>query len=292
MKTSAALLSAFALLLPVLLSSQDVFVTGGVEYRNVTNLRDLEDFYSFDHGGRSHVIPKHRIRLITGPDGKTVYEVQNLRAVREGADPRNLNYNFLLNDKQVARGSWVSVGHFQITSGRPPDGVYREFYDSGELWRTLQFESGALNGACKVFFRSGRVEREGTFRNGREVGKSRMYYPDGAVRGWSDYENGLRNGSTELYHPGERIKAKLVFKDGMPVGEQVMFYENGSPESKINYDQNGVKNGSVQFFFESGKLKQEGKFVNGNLHGTVTTFFESGRVKQRREFQDGRIIKQ
>ncbi|MBN1864492.1 MAG: toxin-antitoxin system YwqK family antitoxin [Victivallales bacterium] len=289
--TSAAVLSAY-FMLATPAGAQNVSLVGGVEYKNVSNLRDLDDFYSFDHGGNSHILPKHRIKQITAPDGKVIYEFQDLRAVREGGDPRSLNYVFLRNDRQVAKGSWINMGHFRITSGRPPDGIYREFYDSGELWRTFQFESGVLNGICKVFFRSGRVEREGTFRNGREVGRSKMYYPDGSLRGWSDYENGLRNGPTELYHSGELIKAKLFFKDGMPVGEQVMYYENGNLESKITYDKNGVKSGPVQFFYESGKLKQEGTFVNGNLHGTVTTFFESGRVKQRREFVDGRVVRQ
>ena len=289
MKAPLAALAALVLLLPAL-CAQSVTLVSGEEFRNVSGLRDMEDFYSFEHGGRVHAYPKHRIKLIQDDSGKTIYELQDLRAVREGGDLRSPDYIFLRNDRQVARGTWVSMGNFQVTSGRPPDGIYREFYDSGELWRTFQFSGGSLNGQSKAFFRSGRIEREGNFRNGMEVGRSKLFYPDGSIRGWSEYDNGLRNGPTELYYAGEKIKAKLMFKDGLPVGEQLMYFENGNLESKISYDQSGVKNGPVEFFYESGKLKQQGTFVNGNLHGTVTTFFESGRVKLRKEFSHGRVI--
>lgn len=272
-------------------NAQDVFHTNGDEYKNVQNLKDLGDFFSFDHDGQSYTFPKHRIKRISD-NGRNIYELQNLKAVKEGEDLRSRKYIFLRNGREIAKGEWVNAGQFQITDGNPRDGIFKEYYDSGEVKRTFNFKLGSLNGICKVFYRSGKVEREGFFKNGREIGKSKLFYADGKLKGWSEYQNGLKNGPTELYYPNRRVKAKLRFKNGMPIGEQMMFYSNGNPESKIRYDEDGIKNGPFEFYYESGRLKQRGAFIDGMLHGTVTTFYESGRIKQRKIFENGRVIQQ
>lgn len=281
----------FLLVLTIAVNAQDVYHTNGNEYKNVQNLKDLGDFYSFDHGGQSYTFPKHRIKRIS-QNGENIYELQDLKAVKEGEDLRSRKYIFLRNGQEIAKGEWVNAGQFMVTEGNPRDGDYKEYYDSGEVRRTFKFQFGSLNGICKVFYRSGKVEREGFLKNGREIGKSKLFYADGKLKGWSKYQNGLKNGPTELYYPNRSIKAKLSFKNGMPIGEQMMFYENGKPESKICYDEDGIKNGPFEFYYESGRLKQQGVFVNGMLHGNVTTFYESGKIKQRKVFENGRLIQQ
>jgi len=274
------------------IKAQDIYHINGTTYKNVNNLKDLGNFFSFDHNGESYSFPKHRIKRIRSREGGNLYELENLRAEKEGEDPKSPNYIFLRNNKEIAKGKWLAAGQFLITDGNPRNGVFKEYYDSGEVMRTFSFNDGSLNGVSKVFYRSGRMEREGYFKNGREIGKSKLFYNDGKIKGWSIYQNGLKNGPTELYYPNRRIKAKLNFQNGLPIGEQLMFYENGKPESKIRYDDDGIKNGPVSFYYESGRLKQQGIFVNGVLHGTVTSYYESGRVKQRKQFANGRVIQQ
>lgn len=287
----------YTFILSVLLSasavfSQDVYHTNGTVYKNVNNLKDLDNFFSFDHGGESYSFPKHRIQRVIDREGRNMYELENLKAVKEGEDPKSPNYIFLRNDKEIAKGKWLAAGQFLITEGNPNNGLFKEYYDSGEVLRTFAFQGGALNGVCKVYYRSGKIEREGFFKNGREIGRSKLFYPEGELKGWSEYQNGLKTGPTKLYYPNRRVKAELNFKNGLPIGEQLMFYDNGKLESKICYDEDGIKNGPVEFFYESGRLKQQGVFVNGVLHGTVTTYYESGRVKQRKVFANGRVIQQ
>ena len=275
-----------------LLCAQDVYHINGKVYSNVSNLKNLDGFFSFDYEGKSYSFPEYKIKRIRGRDGRNIYERAILEAVKEREDPRSPNYIFLKNNLEIARGKWLTAGQFLITEGDPGSGIYREYFDSGELRRTFSFQDGSLNGVCKVFYRSGKEERKGHFKNGREIGRSELFYPDGKLKGWSEYQDGLKNGPTKLYYPNQQIKAELNFKDGIPVGEQIMFYENGNVESKSCYDENGIKNGPVTFYYESGKLKEQGIFVNGVLHGTVTTYYESGRVKKRKEFVNGRVIQQ
>ncbi len=271
-------------------AQHDVYRTDGTEYKNVFNLQDADSFFLFDKDGKNYSIPKHRIRKIQNSDGKIVFEQQKLIA-RIVADEEGNKYIFLKNGAEAGRGWWLDAGKFLVTEGKIHDGIYKEFYDSGEEKRTFSFVSGSLNGICKVFYRSGKVEREGFFKNGKEEGESKLFYPKGALKGISYYKNGVKNGPTKLYYKSEKIRAEMRFKDGRPDGEQLMLYENGKPESKVVYS-DGIKNGAVNFYYESGKTKLQGKYVDGFLDGTVTTYYESGRVKKRKIFNNGRILQQ
>jgi antitoxin component YwqK of YwqJK toxin-antitoxin module len=284
-------LTSFLILLfctvTTLYAGHNVYRTDGTVYRNVENLQDADDFYLFDKDGENFSLPKHRIKKIVDQRGRVVYEQENLKVTLA---PDNTNeYIFMRNDTEVGRGKWLDAGKFLITDGNIPDGIYKEFHDSGELKRTFSIRDGSLNGKCEVFFRSGKVERSGMFKNGNEEGKSTLYYPTGELKGFSYYRNGEKSGPTKLYYESGKIKAALNFQDGRPDGEQVMFYDNGKPASKVIYS-DGEKEGPVTFYYESGKIKMQGKYINDALDGVVTTYYESGRVKKRETFNNGRIL--
>ena len=281
---SISLLICFAFILQ---AGQQVIRTDGRVYKDVENLQDSGEFIFFDMDTKSYSIPKHLIQKIVDGDGKIIYEKQDLK-VKVALDDSNI-YNFLKNGVSVGRGKWLDAGRFEVIEGNIPDGVYKLFYDSGELKRTFSVKNGSLNGTCKVFYRSGKVEREGVYKDGTENGKSLLYYPTGKLKGFSYYQNGIKTGSTKLFYESGKVKAALNFKNGRPYGEQIMYYENGKPNSRVFYDDNG-KNGSVTFYYESGKVKLQGKYVNDQLDGVVTTYYESGRVKKRETFRNGRIL--
>ena len=289
-------MQVIALLLSIIccnsIFANDVYHTNGVTYKGVSHFKDLGEYFSFDHEGQSYSFPKHRIQRVDDNNGRNIYNLESLQAIKEGENPRSPNYIFLKNKKEVAKGKWLNAGQFLVTKGNTRNGTFKEYYDSGEIRRTFKFNGGSLNGVSEVFYRSGKVERKGVFKSGQEIGKSQLFYPNGRLKGWSIYQRGKKNGPTELYYSNRRVKAKLNFKSGRPVGSQMMFYDNGKPESKINYDDDGIKNGPVSFYYESGKLKQQGVFVNGMLHGTVTTYYESGNIKKRKVFVNGRVIQQ
>jgi antitoxin component YwqK of YwqJK toxin-antitoxin module len=271
----------------VLYSQHKVELTNGNEYSEVNNLKDAEDFYLFDKDGKSYSVSKHRIQRITDMKGNVIYEKQEL--IAQIAPDETSEYIFYKNEEEVGKGEWLDAGRFEVTEGDIPDGLYKEFHDTGEVKRTFSFVGGTLNGVCRVYYRSGKVEREGFFKNGVEEGESKLFYPNGNLKGISYFQKGFKNGPTKLYYESNKVKALMRFKNGKPDGEQVMLYENGKPESKVIYDE-GIKNGIVEFFYESGKLKLQGKYVNGFLDGTVTTYYESGRVKNRKIYRNGRIL--
>ena len=268
--------------------SDEVHLVSGKVFKDISNLQDLGDFYSFDTSDNSYTFPKNKISKILDSNNFEIYSFKRREALREGGDP-TAPYIFKINGEVVAKGKWLNAGEFIILSGQINDGVYSEYFDTGDLRQTFMFKHGQLNGNCKTYFSSSTVEREGLFKDGKAEGPSKMYYPDGKLKGVSEFKNGKREGVTTLYYHNGAIKAKLNFKDGKAFGKQVMFYENGNPESLAEYDNTGKKNGKVIFYYESGKIKKEAEFVDDELDGIVTTYYESGRVKKRKKFSHGRV---
>ena len=268
---------------------QEVFRTDGTVYKNVSNIKILDDFILFDQDGDSFSFNKRRIDKVIDANGRVIFEHVDLIANLETDKDNNPIYLFHRNGKELGCGKWIDAGEFELIRGSVTDGVYKLYHDTGELKRTFSFKNGNLNGPCEVFFRSGQVDRKGVFKNGLEEGISKLYYSNGKLKGTSVYKHGKKNGPTKLYYVSGAVRSQLNFKDSKPDGKQIMFYENGKPESIVIY-KNGVPNGEVKFFYENGKLKMNGVFVNGVLDGIVTTYYESGRVKKRKRFRNGRVL--
>ena len=271
--------------------SDEVHLVNGTVLTDITNLQDLGNFYSFDTKDNSYTFPKNKISKILDSNKTEIYSLKKLTAAKEGGDP-TAPFIFKINGEFLAKGKWLNAGEFTILLGQVPDGVYSEYYDTGDLRQIFTFKDGQLNGNCKTYFTSTTVEREGLFKNSKAEGPSKMYFPDGKLKGISEFKNGKREGITTLYYNNGAIKAKLNFKNGKPFGKQIMFYENGKPESLAEYDTTGKKNGKVIFYYENGKIKKEAVFVDDELDGIVTTYYESGRIKKRKKFSHGRVIEE
>lgn len=283
------LIVVYVLTLSFGVRAQEVRRTDGTVYKNVSNVKILDNFILFDQNGDSFSFNKQRVDKVLDANGRVLFEHVDLVAHLEMDDDNNPIYVFLRNGKELGRGKWLDAGEFELFQGSVTDGVYKLYHDTGELKRTFSFKNGTLNGPCAVFFRSGQVDRKGVFKNGLEEGTSKLFYSDGKLKGTSLYVHGKKNGPTKLYYDSGALRSDLNFKNSKPDGKQTMYYENCKPESVVIY-KNGVPNGEVRFFYENGKLKMKGHFVNGALDGVVTTYYESGRVKKRKRFTNGRVL--
>lgn len=270
-------------------SGMNVHMKDGRTFNSVSDLQDVGNMFFFRHNNRNQSIDKNRINKIVDNNGKIVFEHVEQLARRTLNDKREEVFVFYTNNKEVAKGNWNRNGFFEMNAYGIPDGVYKQYYDSGAIAREFSVKNRQLNGDCRVFYESGIVQREGTFVNGKENGISKLYYENGILKGESIFLNGLKNGETKLYYNSGTLKAIMNFKNGEAHGEQKTFYEGGQLETIVNID-NGKRSGPVKSYYESGKPKMEGVFRRGELHGTVTVYYESGRVKKKMNFVDGRII--
>lgn len=99
--------------------------------------------------------------------------------------------------KEVAREVYESEFTLTRMEGTIPDGIVKEYYDTGKI-RLMQ-----------------------NYRHGKLDGMSREYYENGKIREERNYQNGDREGVTREYDNTGRLKSEAFYKDGLPWGPVV-----------------------------------------------------------------------
>lgn len=131
-------------------------------------------------------------------------------------------------------------------------GVYRAYYDGGELRAECFYDRGVLHGPFKKYYRSGVLESEAT------------------------YAHGAKNGPETLYYPGGGPQLSAYYNAGDLDCPVIEFYESGAVRSVQSYRDNRL-DGVSKEYFESGRLKSEMLFGRGKNLVTIE-YDESGAV--------------
>ena len=84
-----------------------------------------------------------------------------------------------------------------------------------------------INGIVKQYYETGKIWREMTIKNGRENGVEREYYENGNLHVVANVKDGQTNGISKLYNEDGKLYMELNLSDGEVVDAKV-------------YDDNGV----------------------------------------------------
>lgn len=189
-------------------------------------------------------------------------------------------------------------------------GIWREYYPSGQIRKEMFYLDGYLDGAYKEYseegnvllliqysrgnivkpeevqdmdvdFRNevdrlGRLVYSGAFRNDIPIGIHRRYDSTGNVNQSFIYsDEGILTGEGILTNEGKRE------------GEWKYYFPSGSVRSRGNYV-NNLENGKWSFYFENGKPEQVGIYKNGKADGLWQWFFSNGQLKREEEYFNGK----
>lgn len=96
-----------------------------------------------------------------------------------------------------------------------PSGYYKEYYSTGELKTTCNYNKNDLVGVWNLFFKTGTVEYEVTFKDGYKDGVYKQYYPSGKLRATGNHKLDKKNG-VEIYYDesGNEINT-IKYKKGV-----------------------------------------------------------------------------
>lgn len=117
----------------------------------------------------------------------------------------------------------------------PPDGVFKTYYESGELYTLSTFVDGKRNGITRKFYKTGRVQAEITYQDDLLHGRSRIYHESGRLVSESFYEMGkLVRGRDE-----KSVKKTQVEVPQEGKAEKIPFI--------MKVDQDGGDSGTVRY---------------------------------------------
>ncbi len=180
-----------------------------------------------------------------------------------------------------SNGQMKSSGAHNLQNKK--EGKWYFFDENGVVTKVIMYKNNMFDGIYSEYYPSGQLKRYADFIEDVQNGKTVSYYEDGKIEQDSDFKNGKRNGFTILYYPNQKISLKGEFVNGQRVGKHIGYYEDGTIMEEMNYVDDKL-HGMMIKYFSNGKIRQEGKLENGEPVGTWKMYDEEGNVTQTKDF--------
>jgi uncharacterized protein len=201
-------------------------------------------------------------------------------------------------------------------------GIVYYYYDTGALWKEIQFENNKEEGKGIEYDHSGRIISNYIFKNGfiyqherinryNEVGNKtgiwRELYDDQQIKLEGNYNNGKKNGVFKFYDRKGKLEKLEQYEDDVLIeGEQSValpdirqeYYADGQLRASGSY-RNGKKHGTFRIYDPRGMeriselYEQDQKMGEGALdslgrrNGTWKLFYADGRIKAEGSYKLG-----
>lgn len=124
---------------------------------------------------------------------------------------QNINDNFSTNPYKKINKTGTLRGWYL-------DGLWEEYYESGELFIKGNYKNGEMNGVWEWYFKNKRLKEVGYYKDGKPNGEWVWYYESGKLWQKGSYKNGEKDGLWLFYYQNgvlaktETYKAKNKLK--------------------------------------------------------------------------------
>ena len=206
--------------------------------------------------------PIDQVSVINVGDGRFLY--------------RDLKTDAPLNgDRRIIDGY-----HSAYIQAEFKDGFYNgkyEEYEYNKLKCEGGYKEGRKHGVFKTFYDSGNVKEEKPYKEGKLDGTHKTYYTNGKIEQERNYRAGKQNGKDMYYESDGTLRRDHSYKDGKQVGKQFTFLKGTYELHETEYyNEAGQKDGDYSSIFIFGLPHIIGHYKNGQKDGRWTTIAESG----------------
>ncbi len=164
------------------------------------------------------------------------------------------------------------------------NGVWKDYYDSGELRDKGNYKNSMKSGEWTYFFKDGKTEQKGEYLRDKFEGNWLWYYPDGAVWRDENYFNGKEDGDFTEYDEEGKVLTQGKYNSGEKEGE--WYYDVGDHIEKGSYIA-GLREGKWFYYFDDGTVQFEGNFLQGNPEGRQKYYYPDGELKEEQYYKMG-----
>jgi len=147
--------------------------------------------------------------------------------------------------------------HCGAPKGGKKDGVYKTYYENGQLLGKGTWVAGELDGPCETYHENGQLEWKGTIsgKTGELDGPFEDYYENGQLRRKGTIVAGELHGPCETYHEDGQLQQKGGWNMGEAYGEWMIEGEARTyPPSPISRRQSEKSSEQIR---EDSKRNQE-----------------------------------
>ena len=169
------------------------------------------------------------------------------------------------------------------------DGVYKEYFSSGNLFAEGEFRMGRPAGKWTFYHDNGSVAKEVSYLNGRPEGDVETRDADGRLTAKRSYKEGKRHGAWVMYKAeSDQPIAEHSYADGKPDGMWRTWFSNGQQRQEVSFRE-GQRNGIAKEWTSDGKPRLQAEFKDDKQHGLTKVWQRDGRVIERR-YNEGELV--
>ncbi len=150
-------------------------------------------------------------------------------------------------------------------TGEIPDGLIREYWNSGQPKADYTYKKEKLDGLTRLYDESGKISVEILYKEGKRDGLVKEYYRNGIIKAKKMYRDDLLEGAAYDYDPN----GKLVYEKN---------YKNGKLE------------GSVKQYADNEMVTAEFTYVGGQLDGVSKVYYGDGEIKYIDTYKQGQKL--
>ncbi len=254
----------------------------------VINLSDRSVTFSeeYDHGQLLHVSEHSAAPLPTETTKRKPAPVYPGTVLKSTKDSRT----FYVNGKQIAEETLSDKGVGVELLGQIPDGVVKEFTESGQLKTEAHYTGNKLNGELVCYDENNRVLSKESYQQGVLNGPAvyNSYNRDGVLHTECSYLNAQLDGPLTITQQDGQVRERALYAKGRLTGEHITYYPNGTVEMQEKLV-DGKLTGERKLFFPTSELWYLETYENGRLEGERKEFFPNGAIRMTEFYSDGML---
>lgn len=197
---------------------------------------------------------------------------------------------FYDNNKQIAQIEKSTNGDVIKREGKVPDGIVKQYSDTGYLATEYNYKNGKREGIAKSYYKNGKLQSDENFKNDALEGISKTYNVNGQLQADINYKAHKKDGISKLYYESGSLKLEGNYKDDKLEGIVKSYYENRILESEMNF-KNDAREGISKSYYENGKLKSDENYKAGKKNGFSIDYNDDGITPQHIDiFENDKLI--
>jgi uncharacterized protein len=210
---------------------------------------------------------------------------------------------------EYRRGLMISREYInRYDASNQPTGLWRTFYNDGNVNEEFTYKFGKLDGYFKKYDREGNLESIRKYNNGELLPDSdelveyeirRDYYPDMKVKIEGSYRDGVPDGVRKEFNPDGSLSVVYLIDKGKITGSGILddigkkqgfwkeYYLEGGIKAEGSYA-GGIPVGNWVYYFQDGTIEQKGGFDNkGREQGKWLWYYPGGVLRREEDFSAG-----
>jgi len=100
-----------------------------------------------------------------------------------------------------------------------PNGVVKDYYESGKLKTEWGCKDGHLNGITNMYYENGQLHKESNYLNDERQEITTSWYEGGELKSVCNFNNGKLNGEHKVLNKDGSIKELTYYKDGVELDQ-------------------------------------------------------------------------